>query len=189
VNPENASCFTKALVLVAFCSLVATASAQAADSNVQRGEYLVSVLACNDCHTPLMMGKNGPVPDMSRMLSGHPEALKMPPAPQLPPGPWVVTSAITNTAWAGPWGVSFTANLTPDEVTGLGLWSLQSFTNTLRSGKHLGQGRAIMPPMPVAAYKHLTDEDLAAIFSYLKTVPAIRNRVPDPLPPPAMPPH
>ena len=91
----------------------------------------------------------------------------------------------TLTAWAGPWGVSFTANLTPDKETGLGKWTLRNFKDTIRSGRHLGRGRPILPPMPIAMYKHMTDEDLEAVFSYLQSIPAISNRVPEPLPPPA----
>lgn len=120
---------------------------------------------------------------MSRMLSGHPEQLLMPPAPMLPEGPWIMTASATNTAWAGPWGVSFTANLTPDKETGLGKWSERNFVDTIRSGRHLGRGREILPPMPIGVYKNMTDEDLSAIFAYLQTIPAINNRVPEPLPP------
>jgi mono/diheme cytochrome c family protein len=150
---------------------------------VARGKYLVTIAGCNDCHTPWKPGAGGPAPDMSRMLSGHPETLAMPPAPQLPPGPWLVTAAGTNTAWAGPWGVSFTANLTPDPETGLGKWTLRNFVDTIRSGRHLGRGRQILPPMPIPMYKHMTDEDLEAIYTYLRTIPAVSNRVPEPLPP------
>jgi hypothetical protein len=120
---------------------------------------------------------------MTRMLSGHPEQLMMPPAPKLPEGPWLVTAAATNTAWSGPWGVSFTMNLTPDPETGLGRWTLRNFKDTIRSGRHLGRGRVILPPMPIPMYKHMTDTDLEAVFSYLQTLPAISNRVPEPLPP------
>jgi hypothetical protein len=119
------------------------------------------------------------------MLSGHPEQLALPPSPTLAPGPWQVTAAETFTAWSGPWGVSFTANLTPDEETGLGRWTLRNFKDTIRSGRHLGRGRLILPPMPIPMYRHLTDEDLEAIFTYLRTIPAVRNRVPEPLPPAA----
>jgi mono/diheme cytochrome c family protein len=151
---------------------------------VARGRYLVTVAGCNDCHTPWKMGPAGPEPDMSRMLSGHPEAMALPPAPQLPPGPWVVTVAATNTAWSGPWGVSFTANLTPDRETGLGKWTLRNFTDTIRTGRHMGRGRPILPPMPIPMYKHFTDADLEAIYTYLRTIPPVANRVPEPLPPP-----
>jgi mono/diheme cytochrome c family protein len=157
------------------------------DSRVERGAYLVTVGGCNDCHTPWHLGPNGPEPDRSRLLSGHPQQLVMPPAPALPEGPWTVTAAATNTAWAGPWGVSFTANLTPDAETGTGAWSEQDFLDTLRSGRHLGRGRQILPPMPWFNYAEMTDEDLGAIYAYLRTVPPIANRVPDPVPP--MPAH
>ena len=113
------------------------------------------------------MGKNGPEPDVTRLLSGHPESLKMPPAPKLPAGPWQVVVAATNTAWAGPWGVTFTANLTPDVGTGLGGWSAKQFADTMRLGKHLGVGRAILPPMPIPAYKHFDDATREADFAYL----------------------
>jgi len=150
---------------------------------VVRGKYLVSTSGCHDCHTPFKLGPNGPEPDMARALSGHPQALVMPPAPQLPPGPWLVTTAATNTAFAGPWGVSFTANLTPDADTGLGQWSLKNFMDTIRTGRHLGRGRAVLPPMPIPVYNNFTDDDLEAVYSYLRTIPPISNRVPEPLPP------
>ena len=89
----------------------------------------------------------------------------------------------TNTAWSGPWGVSFTANLTPDPETGLGKWTLRNFVDTIRSGRHLGRGRPILPPMPIPMYKHFTDADFEAIFSYLQSIPAVSNRVPEPRPP------
>jgi len=146
-----------------------------------RGKYLVTVAGCNDCHTPWVMGPKGPEPDMSRMLSGHPESDKLPPAPA-PQGPWIVSAAATNTAWSGPWGVSYTANLTPDAETGLGKWTQRNFTETIRTGRHMGRGRQILPPMPIPMYKHFTDADLEAIFSFLQTIPAVKNRVPEPLP-------
>jgi hypothetical protein len=153
------------------------------DELVARGRYLVSTMSCNDCHTPLTMGPEGPVPDMQRMLSGHPQDLVMPPAPALPPGPWNTSAAATLTAWAGPWGVSFTANLTPDAETGLGRWSESDFVAAMRTGRHMGRGRPILPPMPVQSVAALTDDDLHALFTYLRNIPAISNRVPEPLPP------
>ena len=160
------------------------AAAVAPAAKLARGKYMVTVCGCNDCHTPLKMGDAGPEPDMSRMLSGHPETLVMPPAPRLPPGPWNISGAVTNTAWAGPWGVSFTANLTPDKETGLGEWTARTFMDTIRTGRHQGRGRVILPPMPIPMYKNLTDEDLQAIFAYLQSIPAVKNKVPEPLPPP-----
>ena len=181
-------------VLALAAAAVTHASSSAADETnhadkVARGKYLVTIAGCNDCHTPLKMGPNGPEPDMSRMLSGHPESIRVTTAAELPKEPWLVTTTATSTAWSGPWGVSFTANLTPDPETGLGRWTLRNFKDTIRSGRHLGRGRPILPPMPIPMYKHMTDEDLEAVFSYLQTIPAINNRVPEPLPPAAVSAH
>jgi len=83
-----------------------------ANAEIERGRYLITGFGCTDCHTPWIMGPNGPMPDDTRFLSGHPAELVMPPVPKLEPGPWLMSAAATNTAWAGPWGVSFTSNLT-----------------------------------------------------------------------------
>ena len=162
---------------------IAAEASDSDDAKVQRGKYIVTTSGCNDCHTPWKMGENGPEPDMSRELSGHPQYLFMPPVPALPDGQWQVIASRTNTAWAGPWGVSFTANLTPDKETGIGKWTLQNFIDTIRTGRHLGLGRKILPPMPIPMYKHMTDEDLEAVFTYLRSIPPIENQVPVPLPP------
>jgi mono/diheme cytochrome c family protein len=147
---------------------------------IEHGRYLVNTSGCMDCHTPLKMGPNGPEPDLSRLLSGHPEGLQMPPAPVLPEGPWLVSVAATNTAWSGPWGVSYTANLTPDVDTGLGAWTVRDFNATIRTGRHMGRGRAVLPPMPIPVYNNFTDDDLEAVFAYLRTIPPVKNRVPEP---------
>lgn len=154
-------------------------------ATVARGKYLATTMGCNDCHTPLKLGPNGPEPDFSRQLSGHPADLVMPPAPALPEGPWAFVGSGTMTAWSGPWGTSFTANLTPDDETGIGRWSEQDFVQTLRSGRHLGRGREILPPMPWFNLAVASDDDLHALFAYLKSLPPVSNRVPEPLPPAA----
>jgi mono/diheme cytochrome c family protein len=176
--------------VVASFSMILTSTALAGetptgadDALIARGRYLVTTSGCNDCHTPLRMGENGPEPDMSRMLSGHPESLQIE-APPAPPGkPWSVVAAETMTAWSGPWGVSFTANLTPDVETGLGRWTLQNFKDTIRTGRHMGRGRQILPPMPIPMYKHFNDADFEAIFAFLRSIPPVKNRVPEPLSP------
>ncbi|HYO13910.1 MAG TPA: c-type cytochrome [Thermoanaerobaculia bacterium] len=164
------------------------APAKSARSAVERGQYLVTVAGCNDCHTPVKMGPKGPEPDMSRMLSGHPESLRMPPAPAAQ-GPWLWSGAETNTAFAGPWGVSYATNLTPDQNTGIGVWTEDIFVKTLRTGRHWGVARPILPPMPWQNYSRMSDEDLAAIYAYLRSIPAVHNRVPEAAvaPPPAAP--
>lgn len=116
------------------------------------------------------------------MLSGHPQDAKLPPPPKLENSPWFAATA-GMTAWAGPWGVSYVANITPDENTGIGIWTENMFLKAMRTGKHMGYGRDLLPPMPWQAYGQLTDDDLKAIFAYLRSVPAISNRVPQPLGP------
>jgi len=148
-------------------------------SQADHGKYLVSTSGCNDCHTPMKMGPNGPEPDMTRMLSGHPEGVKVGAPPKLPDG-WLAAANNTFTAWSGPWGISYTANLTPDP-SGLAAWTEDMFIRAIREGKHMGQSRPILPPMPWPVYRNFTDEDLKAVFAYLKTIPPVRNHVPDPI--------
>jgi mono/diheme cytochrome c family protein len=150
-------------------------------ADVRRGEYLVTVGGCNDCHTPWKMGPKGPEQDMTRKLSGHPEEVQISAASAPLPAPWGIAVSATFTAWSGPWGVSFTSNLTPDPETGLGKWTEQNFIEAMRSGKHQGRGRPMLPPMPWFNYAKMTDADLKAMFAYLRTVPAIKNRVPQPI--------
>jgi len=162
----------------------------AADSNkkqetLKRGEYLVGYGGCNDCHSPKMMTPKGPEPDPKRILSGYPADLKLPELPQGIIGPEKWGGLTTNdlTAWFGPWGVSFAANLTPDKKTGLGNWTADQFIKTMRTGKHLGVGRDLLPPMPWFSLAVLTDDDLKAVFAYLGSIKPIENMVPQPIPP------
>jgi mono/diheme cytochrome c family protein len=173
------------LVLAALPALAADPAPPASAAQVARGAYLVKIMACNDCHTPWKMGPRGPEPDVTRALSGHPQDMAMPAPPPLGQGPWVWVGAGTNTAYAGPWGVSFAANLTSDRETGLGTWTESTFITALRTGRHEGQGRPILPPMPYPQYRQATDEDLRAVFAYLQSLPPIRNRVPQPVEPAA----
>jgi len=121
---------------------------------------------------------------MSRFLSGHPEQMGALPAAK-PQGPWLWAGAATNTAFAGPWGVSYAANLTPDQNTGLGIWTEDMFVTAIRTGKHMGKSRPIAPPMPWESVRNATDADLKAIYAYLKTLTPIANHVPDYVPPTA----
>ena len=151
---------------------------QVAFDPIERGRYLVTLTGCGDCHTPLKMGENGPEPDTALFLAGHPESLEMPAPPALE-GPWVWAGAGTNTAFVGPWGVTYAANLTPDENTGLGIWTEEMFVQAMRTGRHMGQSRPIQPPMPWPGYAQATDEDLQAIYAYLRSLKPIENRVPE----------
>ena len=151
-------------------------------TRIDRGAYLVTMMGCNDCHTPWKMGPQGPEPDMARALTGHPSDMVLPPPPAAA-GPWIWHGAATNTAFAGPWGVSFTANLTPDKDTGLGSWTEEMFIATMRTARHQGKGRPILPPMPVKMIGKANDEDLKSIFAYLQSLPPVKNRVPAPIDP------
>jgi mono/diheme cytochrome c family protein len=150
---------------------------------IARGKYLVDIMGCHDCHTPMKMGPKGPEWDMTRALSGHPEELVMPPAPALPPGPWVASIGATFTAFASPAGTVFTRNLTPDKETGLGDWTVEEFIATMKTGRERGKGRPVMPPMPIQNLAALTDTDIRALFAYLQSLPAIKNRTPQPIEP------
>jgi len=152
------------------------------ETRVARGQYLATAIACADCHTPKIKGPKGPEPDQTRWMAGHAEDVQLPPPPKLAASPWNVVEADV-TAWAGLWGVSYSANLTPDINTGLGIWTEDMFIQAMRTGKHMGSGRDILPPMPWNYFANLTDDDLKAIFAYLRSLPPVSNRVPDPVPP------
>jgi hypothetical protein len=153
---------------------------------IKKGEYIVTTGSCQDCHSPKNLTPMGPKVDSTKMLSGHPADMPLPPfdASALKPGGWVLM-APDITSFVGPWGVSFAANLTPDSATGIGAWTEDVFIKTLRTGKHLGQenGRPILPPMPWEFISKMTDEDLSAVYAYLRTLPPISNKVPAPISP------
>ncbi|AMM50933.1 hypothetical protein TH61_06685 [Rufibacter sp. DG15C] len=159
------------------------------DQLLERGNYLVTIGACGDCHSPKLAPSDKVPPmteDPARRLSGHPANEKLPPAgPGAGKDGWVRFS-MNSTAMIGPWGTSFSANLTPDP-TGIGNWTLDNFKTALRKGKYKGMenGRDILPPMPWPHYRHMTDQDLEAIFTYLKSLPPVKNVVPAPIPPAA----
>lgn len=159
-----------------------TTAAPTADL-VERGKYLVTVAACEECHTPIKPGAAGLERDESRRLSGHPQSETVE-APKAASTAWRYAVSKTGTAFYGPWGVAFAANLTPDDETGIGIWDEQMFINAMRSGKQWGQGRELAPIMPWQYYAQMTDDDLKAIFAYLKSLPPIKNEVPKLIPPP-----
>jgi mono/diheme cytochrome c family protein len=121
---------------------------------VTRGEYLVKVAGCGDCHTP---GTFAGAPDMSRSLAG------------------------TEYGWVGPWGTTYASNLTPDS-TGLAGWTEEDIVRALKSGTRR-DGTPLRPPMPWPWFSNLTDEDAHSIAAYLQTLPPVRHAVPAALPP------
>ncbi len=157
------------------------------DELIARGKYIVTTSGCGDCHTPKIMTANGPMEDSTRMLAGFPNGEMLPPLDlkTVAPGNWYVTEK-NLAAWVGPWGISYASNLTPDNESGIGGLSEEMFIKTLREGKFMGVGRPLLPPMPWQVIGQKTDEDLKAIYAYLRTLKPINNKVPDPVPPPML---
>ena len=149
---------------------------------IERGKYLVTIGSCHDCHSPKIFSEKGMEPDAARLMSGHPAGSKLPPMVKsaLTPGGWILFSPDL-TAAVGPWGISHSMNLTPDEQTGIGLWTEEIFISALRTGKHMGAGRPILPPMPWQFISQATDDDLKSIYAYLRSLPPIKNAVPAPV--------
>ncbi len=152
---------------------------------IKRGEYLVTIIGCDHCHTPKKMTPTGPVPDMDRWLMGYPNGDELPEIEKskTTPSKWLLFNGDL-TSGVGPWGVSFAANLTPDE-TGIGNWTFENFKRAMTEGKYKGleNSRPIMPPMPWQSYTEMKENDLKAIFEYLKSIKPIKNDVPSYIPP------
>ncbi|WP_420147677.1 c-type cytochrome [Spirosoma sp.] len=150
---------------------------------IKKGEYLVGIMGCGDCHSPKTMGPQGPEPVASKLLSGYPADRSVPARNADALKNWVLFNS-DNTAAVGPWGVSFAANLTSD-ATGIGNWSEEQFRRALKQGKSKGlaNNRMLLPPMPWTNYRNIKDEDLKAIFAYLKSTKPVANVVPAPIPP------
>lgn len=154
---------------------------------VKRGAYLVNTSACHDCHSPKVMTPQGPEPDPDRLLSGYPADLPLPEVKKEALKDWILFNEHL-TGIAGPWGVSFAANLTSDE-TGIGNWTEEQFFTAIRKGiyKGLEGSRPLLPPMPWQVYRNMTDTDLRSIFAYLKSTKPVRNIVPAPIAPDQIP--
>jgi hypothetical protein len=165
------------------CQTAGDTKSMSPQEMVQKGQYLVTVSGCNDCHSTKKMTPQGPMPDEAFLLCGHLQDAKIAKfdTAYIGPGKWIFMDE-NLTAFVGPWGMSFTANLTPDEQTGLGLWQEDNFINAMRTGKHMGSGRAILPPMPWLNLAQAKTEDLKAIFAYLKSLTPINNLVPGAVP-------
>ncbi len=154
---------------------------------VKHGEYLVTIMGCDDCHSPKKMGPNGPeiIPELR--LSGYQSSNPMVKfdSPMIKNGFPMLYPDFT--AAAGPWGVSFAANLTPDQ-SGIGTWTEEQFKIALTQGKFKGipAARTLLPPMPWFNFTQLKDEDTKAIFAYLKSLNPVSNVVPQPIPPDQM---
>lgn len=154
------------------------------ESQEKWGEHLVTIAGCNDCHTPKKMTPHGPDLDSSLLLSGHPAQMPPPDVNRKEMEKKGLAVTNTSTAWVGPWGISYSANLTSD-ATGIGNWEESGFIRAIREGKYKGiaSSRSLLPPMPWPMYKNMTDGELKAIFAYLKSTEPINNSVPQIQPP------
>jgi len=152
-------------------SLIAVPSLYAqAETQVQRGQYLVNIMGCHDCHSPKLPG--GMKPDPARPLSGRPQTTKL---PSTTPGEMHGSEDFT--AFTGGWGSTVASNLTPDPATGIGTrYTEEKFVKAMRTGTK-PEGVAMRPPMPVDVYVNVKEEDLKAIYAYLKTLKPVRNAV------------
>ena len=153
------------------------------EQQIEKGRYLVTLMGCNDCHTPKKMGPRGPELDSTKMLSGHPAKMPLGTYDAKTASQWILFNP-NLTAFVGPWGTTFSANLTSDE-SGIGNWTEAQFLKSLREGKMKGldNNRPMLPPMPWQMIGKATDEDLKAVFAYLKSTPPVANVVPAPIPP------
>jgi hypothetical protein len=155
-----------------------------AENDIIRGKYLVGIMGCNDCHSPKRMGENGPeiIPEL--LLSGYPSERPVVnfDSPLLKEGFGMFYPDLT--AAAGPWGISFAGNLTPD-ATGMGNWTEEQFKIALTQGKFKGleNARMLLPPMPWFNYSVMKDEDIRAVFKYLQSINPVENVVPAPVSP------
>jgi hypothetical protein len=153
-----------------------------ADSLIKRGRYLVTIAGCGDCHSPKIMTALGPVADSTKLFSGHrADAAPIEISKDAFSRGWVLFNG-ENTSLATPFFVSYAANITSD-TTGIGMWSFQQFKTAMTKGKWKGieGSRDLLPPMPWMNYKEMSEEDLQAIFSFLKSTKPVRNVVPVPL--------
>lgn len=156
-------------------------------SQVEWGKHLVAMGGCGDCHTPKKMTAQGPVPDSTMFLAGHPSQI---PPPQIDRREIESKGLIaTNdlSVWMGPWGISYAANITPD-ITGIGNWSEAQFIRAIREGKWMGLegSRQLLPPMSFVAENinaAASDDELKAIFAYLKSIRPVHNLAPAPVSP------
>ena len=143
--------------------------------SIERGQYLATVGGCGDCHTPKTASF---APDTARLLSGSPSNATTPSKPKK--GGEVVSSA-GSTAFYGPWGISYAANLTPDPNTGiLKEYNETSFIHAMRTGK-TPDGGTILPPMPWDNYGKMTDDDLKSLWAYLHSLKPVKNKVKPPV--------
>ncbi|HBL74178.1 MAG: hypothetical protein A2W90_17650 [Bacteroidetes bacterium GWF2_42_66] len=150
---------------------------------IERGAYLVNAIGCADCHSPKIMTAMGPSVDPNTSFGGHIEGDLSGKVSKDALANWVLFN-MSLTAAVGPWGISYAANISSDE-SGIGNWTEEQFFRAMREGQYKGlvNSRKLLPPMPWENYKQISDEDMRAIFAYLKSTKPVRNIVPQPVTP------
>jgi len=145
---------------------------------VERGSYLVNTIGCADCHSPKSFGPSGPMIDPNTNFGGHIDGDMTDIVDKQALNNWVLFN-MSNTAAVGPWGISYAANISSD-ATGIGNWTEEQFFMAMREGQFKGvkDSRKLLPPMPWQNYSQMTDEDLRAIFAFLKSTKPVKNAVP-----------
>lgn len=151
---------------------------------ILQGQALSIENGCMHCHSPKIESEDDFIPDPERLFSGHPGNEKLPDIPEglIGEGKWFGLYTTGFTAWGGPWGITYAANITPDKETGIGNWTEKNFISVLSLGIHSSLTRKIMPPMPWDEISLLSDRQLKAIFKYLQTVKPVKNKVPEAAP-------
>lgn len=174
------------LLLITFVGLKNLSAKNEADKSeiIEKGRIITEIFGCVDCHSPKIQEGEFLVNDPEKLFSGHPADNKLPQfSPDIiGPGKWRGLFTDSMTAWGGPWGISYAANLTPDKKTGIGRLSEDNFVSILNIGIHSNMNRKLMEPMPWKEISELRDDDLKAVFQYLKTVKPVRNNVPESVP-------
>jgi mono/diheme cytochrome c family protein len=119
-------------------------------ATAEYGRYFSQHAAlCADCHTP--RGGIRSMPDRKRLFAGMAK-----PPKGFPANP---------------------SNLTPDNATGIGKWSEEEFIQTIRTGK-TPEGETLHPFMPWRENARLSEDELRAIYRFLRTLPPIHNEIP-----------
>lgn len=186
---ERRTCY-QIVLLIAFVILITSIPDLLASRDIDKeiktkfGKLLTEEFGCVDCHTPKIVINNQVLIDENRMFSGHQQDNILPEFPPelVAPGKWKGLYTADMTAWGGPWGISYAANLTPDKKTGIGNLSEENFISILGLGIHSTLSRKIMPPMPWNEISRLNKQELGAIYLYLKTIKPIKNKVPEAVP-------
>lgn len=184
-NLLHATLITSVICFLYSCSINNQKKVESLTGNdlVNRGKYLVTVGGCNDCHSPKIMTQQGPMVDTNRALSGYPSdkpLAQLKHTEMINEGWNVFNSDLTATI--GMWGASFAANITSDQ-TGIGNWTEEQFRKAFTQGKYMGidNGRMLLPPMPWQDFSKMKDEDVKAVFAYLKSTKPVKNAVPFPI--------